>query len=133
MSLWRAVYFSWWLNFSFVLAVFSLQKCAFLCMWGRSWDRFSIVPGSFKLSGFLWHCSKWACQFIFRILQYMPGLTSVCSINTDLRQNLNLFSTWSDIWNGHNPTTPPPKSLLHKLACYTQFERMFIFSGITLL
>ena len=37
-----------------------------------------------RMSGFLWHSSKWACWFGC-FLQYMPGLEVLaCSLNTDL-------------------------------------------------
>ena len=42
---------------------------------------FSILS---RMSGFLWHSSKWACRF-GRFLQYMPGLEVLaCSLDTDL-------------------------------------------------
>ena len=37
-----------------------------------------------RMSGFLWHSSKWACQF-GRFLQYMSGLEVLAySFNTDV-------------------------------------------------
>ena len=53
---------------------FSLQKCALPCMRGGSRDWFSIAPGSFIVSGFLWHSSKWAHQFAFGIFTIRQGL-----------------------------------------------------------
>ena len=42
--------------------------------------RFSILS---RMSGFLWHSSKWACRF-GRFLQYTPGLEVLaCSLDTN--------------------------------------------------
>ena len=49
------------------------------------WDNaiwFSILS---RMSGFLWHSSKWDCQFSC-FLQYMSGLEVLaCSFNTDVK------------------------------------------------
>ena len=46
-----------------------------------------------RMSGFLWHSSKWACQF-GRFLQYTPGLEKLaCSLNTDLNYMTTMHRT----------------------------------------
>ena len=69
-----------------------MQRCAIPHSWVRSRDCFSIA-GPFRVSELLWHCSKWACQFIFGILQYTSVLELLaCNINNDL----NCHETSSD-------------------------------------
>ena len=109
---------------------FSLPRCALSRMWEGSWDWFSIVPGPVRVSGFLWHCSKWACQFVFGIFSIRQGFrcqhVALCIVpngptssysgssvyirawsvsmlhryRLKLWQNLNVFRTGSEAWNG---------------------------------
>ena len=101
----------------------------------------SIAPGPVRVSGFLWHCSKWARQFVFGIFSIRQGFRcqhvalrlallgcqGSCGIvpngpassysgssvyirawsvsmlhryRLKLWQNLNVFRTGSEVWNG---------------------------------
>ena len=43
-----------------------------------------------RMSGFLWHSSKWACHF----LQYTPGLEVLaCSLNTNLNYVITMVQS----------------------------------------
>ena len=79
----------WCSELATVLAVFSLQRWAIPLSWGESWD----------CSGFPWHCSKWARQFLFGILQYTSGLEVwACSIDTVLNY-YKIYSNGSFNWS----------------------------------
>ena len=65
--------------------------------------RFSILS---RMSGFLWHSSKWACQFS-RFLQYASGLEVLaCSLNTNLKCDY------------YAPTAPFPEPLSKVVATF---------------
>ena len=69
----RREYFSWWSKLSTVLAVKLIEVHTSPQLIG-SWDQFSIAPGPFRVSGFLWHSSKWTHQSALGILQICQGL-----------------------------------------------------------
>ena len=82
-SLRREIYFSQWSKFSTLLPV-KRRRCSLPCSWVGSRDWFSIAPGPFRVSGFLWHSSKWARQSALGILQYTSGLEVLaCSFDTN--------------------------------------------------
>ena len=76
-------------GWSVIFPVQALLKFAKMCNSSQMiqiWDWFGIA-GLFRVSGFQWHCSKWACQFTFRILQYQSWLKLLaCIIDTDLNR-----------------------------------------------
>ena len=81
--MWEEKYFSRWSKLSSVLAVKLAEMCT-----SRSWvgsrDWFSIALGPLRVSGFMWHSSKWAHQSALGILQYMSGFEVLaCSFDTD--------------------------------------------------
>ena len=54
----------------------------------------ALRPVMLKLSGLLWHCSKWSRQSVLKILQYTPGLEMLaCSIDPDL----NYYTIYSNV------------------------------------
>ena len=54
----------------------------------------ALRPVMLKLSGLLWHCSKWTRQSVLKILQYTPGLEMLaCSIDPDL----NYYTIYSNV------------------------------------
>ena len=82
-SLRTEIYFSRWSKLSTVLAVKLAEvRTSPYLIGSRDW--FSIAPGPFRVSGFLWHSSKWARRSALGILQYTSGLEVLaCSFDTD--------------------------------------------------
>ena len=104
---------------------FSLQRCTLPCICRGSWEWFSIAPGPFRVSGFLWHCSKWACQFvlwIFSIWQDLKWSSSKWTVPVSGEYVFGELGNWS-----HNYNNSPV------MTSQNNFSLRFLINILTLL
>ena len=74
------IFFPWLLKFSHVCLFYNFHGCALSYSWVGQCNHIYTLS---RMSGFLWCCSKWACQF-GHFLQNMSGIqVSACSLDTD--------------------------------------------------